>query len=85
MQEAWAQCLSWSTDGRNFQTLDHAVVPRINKDNRDPKVIWYEPTKKWVMVMWVERGDNEQHSMQISYFAGSYKLDKCKCGLWGYW
>jgi sucrose-6-phosphate hydrolase SacC (GH32 family) len=62
---AWAQCLSWSTDGRNFQTLDHAVVPRINKDNRDPKVIWYEPTKKWVMVMWVERGDNEQHSMQF--------------------
>ncbi|CAN5742059.1 hypothetical protein BH11BAC3_BH11BAC3_08300 [soil metagenome] len=62
---AWGQYLSWSTDGRTFQTLDHAVVPRINKDNRDPKVIWYEPTKKWVMVLWVERGDNEQHSMQI--------------------
>ncbi|MEO5893619.1 MAG: GH32 C-terminal domain-containing protein [Ferruginibacter sp.] len=62
---AWAQCLSWSTDGRTFQTLDHAVVPRINKDNRDPKVVWYEPTKKWVMVVWVERGNNEQHSMQI--------------------
>jgi sucrose-6-phosphate hydrolase SacC (GH32 family) len=62
---AWAQCLSWSNDGRTFQTLDHAVVPRINKDNRDPKVIWHEPTKKWVMVFWVERGDNEQHSMQF--------------------
>lgn len=62
---AWAQCMSWSTDGRTFQTLDHAVVPRINKDNRDPKVIWHEPTKKWVMVLWVERGNNEQHSMQF--------------------
>lgn len=61
----WGQYLSWSTDGRTFQTLDHAVVPRINKDNRDPKVIWHEPTKKWVMVFWVERGDNEQHSMQF--------------------
>jgi sucrose-6-phosphate hydrolase SacC (GH32 family) len=62
---AWAQCLSWSNDGRIFQNLDHAVVPRINKDNRDPKVIWHEPTKKWVMVLWVERGDNEQHSIQF--------------------
>ncbi len=61
----WGQYLSWSTDGRTFQTLDHAVVPRINKDNRDPKVIWHEPTRKWVMVFWVERGDNEQHSMQF--------------------
>ncbi|MEJ0105527.1 MAG: glycoside hydrolase family 32 protein [Bacteroidota bacterium] len=61
----WGQYLSWSTDGRAFQTLNHAVVPRINKDNRDPKVIWYEPTKKWVMVLWVERGDNVQHSMQF--------------------
>ena len=61
----WGQYMSWSTDGRTFQTLDHAVVPRINKDNRDPKVIWYAPTKKWVMVMWVERGDNVQHSMQF--------------------
>lgn len=61
----WGQYLSWTTDGLNFQTLDHAVVPRINKDNRDPKVIWHAPTKKWIMVFWVERGDNEQHSMQF--------------------
>ena len=61
---AWAQCLSWSTDGRTFQTLDKAVVPRINKDNRDPKVIWHEPTKKWIMVVWVER-ENRMNSMQF--------------------
>lgn len=61
----WGQYMSWSLDGRTFTTFDRAVVPRINKENRDPKVIWYEPTKKWLMVIWVERGDNEQHSMQF--------------------
>lgn len=60
----WEQHLAWSTDGRTFKKLDHAVVPRINKDNRDPKVIWHAPTKKWVMVVYVER-DNGLHSMQF--------------------
>lgn len=61
----WGQYMSWTLDGRTFETMEKAAVPRINKDNRDPKVIWHEPTKKWVMVLWVERGDNEQHSMQF--------------------
>ncbi|WP_346236835.1 GH32 C-terminal domain-containing protein [Niabella insulamsoli] len=61
----WGQYMSWTTDGTTFHRYEKAVVPRINKDNRDPKVIWHEPTKKWVMVVWVERGDNEQHSMQF--------------------
>ena len=61
----WGQYLSWSTDGRSFQTLGHAVVPRINNENRDPKVIWHGPSNKWVMVLWVEQGENEQHTMQF--------------------
>ncbi|MGJ7030155.1 GH32 C-terminal domain-containing protein [Niabella hirudinis] len=61
----WGQYMSWSTDGRNFHNYEKAVVPRIHKDNRDPKVIWHAPSKKWVMVLWVERGNNEQHSMQF--------------------
>lgn len=61
---AWSQYLAWSTDGRSFQKLEKAVVPRINKDNRDPKVVWYEPSKQWVMVVYVERA-HEQHSMQF--------------------
>lgn len=60
----WGQYLAWSTDGRTFKKLDHAVVPRINKDNRDPKVIWHAPTKKWVMVLWVER-DKGRHTIQF--------------------
>lgn len=61
---SWGQGLAWSTDGHTFKKLDRTVVHRINKDNRDPKVIWHEPTKKWVMVLYVER-DKEQHSMQF--------------------
>lgn len=61
---SWGQGLAWSTDGQTFKKLDRTVVHRINKDNRDPKVIWHEPTKKWVMVLYVER-DKEQHSMQF--------------------
>lgn len=61
---SWGQGLAWTNDGRTFQKLPDAVVPRINKDNRDPKVIWYAPTQKWVMVVYVER-DNNQHSMQF--------------------
>jgi fructan beta-fructosidase len=63
--KGWGQYMSWSNDGRTFKNYSKAVVNRINKDNRDPKVIWHEPSKKWVMVFWVERGNNEQHSMQF--------------------
>ncbi len=62
--KAWSQCVAWSKDGRQFTLVDPAVVPRINKDNRDPKVIWYEPSKKWIMVLYVEL-DNGIHSMQF--------------------
>ncbi|MFD2887158.1 glycoside hydrolase family 32 protein [Chitinophaga cymbidii] len=61
---SWGQGLAWSTDGRTFSKMDRTVVHRINKDNRDPKVIWHAPTKKWVMVLWVER-ENGQNSMQF--------------------
>ncbi|QEC52668.1 levanase/fructan beta-fructosidase [Anseongella ginsenosidimutans] len=61
---SWGQGMAWSTDGRNFRKLDHTVVHRISRDNRDPKVIWHEPTGKWTMVLYVER-DGGQHTMQF--------------------
>jgi fructan beta-fructosidase len=30
-------------------------VAQITGGNRDPKVFWHEPTKQWVMVLWVEK------------------------------
>ncbi len=49
------QCLAYSTDGRNFNKFSgNPVVNQITAGNRDPKVFWHEPTKKWVMLLYVE-------------------------------
>ena len=49
------QRLAYSTDkGRTWTKYDKAVVPHINGINRDPKVIWHEPTKQWVMALYLD-------------------------------
>ena len=49
------QGIAFSTDGRTFTKYDgNPVLKQITGGNRDPKVIWHEPTKKWVMVLYVE-------------------------------
>ncbi|KYP13617.1 MAG: hypothetical protein A1D16_08470 [Flavihumibacter sp. CACIAM 22H1] len=53
----WCQGLAWTNDGLNFHKLNYAPVPRVNKDNRDPKVFWYAPGKHWVMLFWVPLDD----------------------------
>jgi sucrose-6-phosphate hydrolase SacC (GH32 family) len=38
-------------------------VKQITGGNRDPKVMWHEPTKKWVMTFYVEQ--NGKHTIQF--------------------
>ena len=53
--DQFAQCLAYSSDGGNtFAKYDaNPVVKQITDGNRDPKVFWYEPAHRWVMVLWV--------------------------------
>jgi len=45
------QCISYSNDkGRTWTKYDKNPV--LKDADRDPKVFWYEPEKKWVMVLW---------------------------------
>jgi sucrose-6-phosphate hydrolase SacC (GH32 family) len=53
----FAQCLAYSNDkGRTWTKFSgNPVLPYINGRNRDPKVIWYEPTKQWIMALHSDR------------------------------
>ncbi len=49
------QCLAYSTDGRTFTKFSgNPIVKEVTGGNRDPKVIWHEPTQQWVMTLYVE-------------------------------
>jgi len=56
--EFFSQSMAYSNDrGRTFTPYeDNPVLPYIGYANRDPKVIWYEPTGNWVMVLYLQKG-----------------------------
>jgi sucrose-6-phosphate hydrolase SacC (GH32 family) len=48
------QGLAFSNDGRRFTKFaDNPVLKQITPGNRDPKVMWYEPAKQWVLTLYV--------------------------------
>jgi len=56
----FSQSLSYSTDrGRTWtRYANNPVVPNQGIDNteRDPRVFWHEPTRRWVMVLHLRKG-----------------------------
>ncbi|MCC6230615.1 MAG: GH32 C-terminal domain-containing protein [Phycisphaerales bacterium] len=70
----FTQCLVSSTDGRTFtKSESNPVVGNIASDNRDPKVVWHEPTKHWIMTLWVGT-----EGKPWIYFLGSKNLREWK-------
>lgn len=62
------ESLAYSTDkGRTFTILrEHNPVYTHEKIGRDPKVVWYAPTKSWVMVVFaIKEGDPRNRGMQF--------------------
>lgn len=46
------QRLAYTYDGRNFIKHPNTIIPFFAPGNRDPQIIWHEPTQKWVMVLY---------------------------------
>ena len=59
-KKKFTQCLAYSNDrGRTWVKYNgNPVIGNIRDDERDPKAIWHEPTKKWVMALFLDK-DNE--------------------------
>ncbi|MHC4240386.1 MAG: glycoside hydrolase family 32 protein, partial [Planctomycetota bacterium] len=55
----FTQCIAYSNDrGRTWvKYKNNPIIEHIRDENRDPKVIWYEPTKMWVMALYLNRND----------------------------
>ena len=68
------QCLAFSNDGGKTisKYSGNPIIPQITPGNRDPKVIWHEPTKRWVMVLYVE---SPQKKHTIHFFASANLKD----------
>ncbi len=54
-----SQSLAYSVDGgKTFQKYEkNPIIPHIIGGNRDPKVFWYEPIKRWIMALYMDRED----------------------------
>ncbi|MGC8988757.1 MAG: glycoside hydrolase family 32 protein [Verrucomicrobiia bacterium] len=58
------QCIAFSLDGRRFTKFDaNPVLNQITAGNRDPKVFWHAPSKKWIMTLYVEL--NRTHTIHF--------------------
>jgi sucrose-6-phosphate hydrolase SacC (GH32 family) len=83
-KKPYYQAAAYSTDkGRTFTLVNDGgpVVPNqgFDKGERDPKVFWHEASNKWVMVLWVKRGDKrgkqEKKLGRVWFFTSDNMVD----------
>jgi fructan beta-fructosidase len=55
----FTQGIAFSNDrGRSWTKYEHnPVLAHLRAENRDPKVIWYAPQRKWVMALFLDQND----------------------------
>jgi sucrose-6-phosphate hydrolase SacC (GH32 family) len=71
------QRMAYSTDkGRTWEKYSgNPLIPfDENDDARDPKVIWHDETKKWVMVLYRKSSEDEK-SKGISFYTSENLID----------
>jgi len=57
--KAFTQCLAYSNDaGQSWTKYDkNPILAHIRGGNRDPKIVWHEPTKRWIMALFLDGSD----------------------------
>lgn len=61
-KEPFTQALAYSIDGGETFELWNKGEPIVanqgyDPQERDPKIFWHEPSRRWVMVLWVKQGN----------------------------
>jgi sucrose-6-phosphate hydrolase SacC (GH32 family) len=57
--QKFTQCLAYSTDAGKTWTkfAKNPVLAHVRGENRDPKIVWHEQTKAWIMALYLDGND----------------------------
>ncbi len=69
---AATQCMAFSLDGGQTwcKYEGNPVLPHVMENNRDPKVFWHDPTRRWVMALFL--GYDAEHKTNGKCFFGLF-------------